>query len=66
MNGEFRHIPVDLARETILKLIISGVFRGVGGIRNQIEHVVEGSLKSAIRNTFSIKLTLSLSRRRVR
>ena len=65
-NGEFRDIPVDLARETILNLIISGVFRGVGDIKDRIEYVVEVSLRSVIRNSSSINLTLSASRKRVR
>ena len=65
-NGEFRDIPVDLARETILNLIISGVFRGVGDIKERIEYVVEVSLRSVIRNSSSINLTLSASRKRVR
>ena len=46
--------------------IISGVFRGVGDIKDRIEYVVEVSLRSVIRNSSSINLTLSLSRRRVR
>ena len=65
-NGEFRDIPVDPARETILKLIISGVFRGIGAIRDRIDYIVEESLRSVIRNSSSINLTLSLSRRGVR
>ena len=64
-NEEFRDIPVGLARETILNLIISGVFQGVGDIKNRIEYVVEVSLRSVIRNSSSIKLALSASRKRL-
>ena len=64
-NEEFRDIPVGLARETILNLIISGVFQGVGDIKNRIEYVVEVSLRSVIKNSSSIKLALSSSRKRL-
>ena len=64
-NYEFRDIPVGLARETILNLIISGVFQGVGDIKNRIDYVVEVSLRSVIRNSSNIKLALSASGKRL-
>ena len=64
-NEEFRDIPVGLARETILNLIISGVFQGIGDINDRIEYIVEVSLRSVLRNSSNIKLALSTSRKRL-